>query len=101
MGGPGDIFVFIFVGGIIIVGIQVFLGKSSKPAKIKEKYPNEIEKERHALRDDPEKFNSWLKSRQDSADRDKDEKHNAISLVIGIPVALIIGAIILAWIYSA
>lgn len=101
MDAAGNIFVFIVVGGLVIFSVSSLLSKFSKPATIKQKYPTEIEWEKKALENNPEKFDAWLRSRQNQADKDQEEKHNAISLAIGIPLALIIGAIILAWIYSA
>jgi len=84
-------------GGSIIS----LMDKFSKPAKIKERHKNEIEMERRALSDQPEKFEAWLKHRQYLADKDKESTRNQITIWITIPIALVVGSAILAWMYSS
>lgn len=101
MNAPGNIFVFVIVAAIVGGSIISLMDKFSKPAKIKERYKNEIEMERKALSDQPEKFEAWLGHRQYLADRDKESTKNQITIWITIPIALILGSAILAWMYSS
>jgi hypothetical protein len=99
--GPGNIFVFIIVAALIGGSIISLVDKFSKPAKIKERYKNEIEMERKALSDQPEKFEAWLSHRQYLANKDKETTRNQITIWITVPIALVVGSAILAWMYSS
>ncbi len=101
MNGPGNIFVFIIVAALIGGSIISLVDKFSKPAKIKERYKNEIEMERKALSDQPEKFEAWLSHRQYLANKDKETTRNQITIWITVPIALVVGSAILAWMYSS
>ena len=100
MNAPGNIFVFIFVGAVILASVSSLIGKFSKPAQIKEKYKNEIKSQREGLKDEPERFEGWLRNRQFDANKDEEDRRNGIAILIAIPVTLIISSLILAWIYS-
>ena len=101
MNAPGNVFIFVIVAALIGIPIISIMDKFTKPAKIKERYKNEIEMERKALSDQPEKFEAWLGNRQYLADKDKESTKNQITIWITIPIALIVGSAILAWIYSS
>jgi len=101
MSAPGNVFVFVIVAAIVGGSIISLMDKFSKPAKIKERHKNEIEMERRALSDQPEKFEAWLRHRQYLADKDKESTRNQITIWITIPVALVVGSVILAWMYSS
>lgn len=101
MNAPGNVIVFVIVAAIVGGSIISLMDKFSKPAKIKERHKNEIEMERRALSDQPEKFEAWLKHRQYLADKDKESTRNQITIWITIPIALVVGSAILAWMYSS
>ena len=101
MNAPGNVFIFLIIAALVGGSIISVMGKFSKPAKIKERYKNEIEMERKALSDQPEKFEAWLGNRQYLADKDKESTKNQITIWITIPIALIVGSAILAWMYSS
>jgi hypothetical protein len=98
---PGNIFVFVIVAAFVGGSIISLMDRYSKPAKIKERYKNEIEMERKALSDQPEKFEAWLSHRQYLANKDKESTRNQITIWITVPIALVVGSAILAWMYSS
>ena len=101
MNASGNIFVFVIVAAVVGGSIISLMDKFSKPAKIKERYKNEIEMERKALSDQPEKFEAWLSHRQYLANKDKESTRNQITIWITVPIALVVGSAILAWMYSS
>ena len=100
MQGSSMIFILIFFSVVFMVPVSFVIDKVRKRPEVKENYKGEIENQRKALANEPERFENWLASRKREAVDGRWESDLAISLVISIPLAFIPTSIIASWLSS-
>ena len=94
------IFVLIFFSVVFSFPILFVVDKLRKRPKVKERYRGEIENQRKALVNEPEKFDNWLSSRKREASDSRFESDIVITLIIAVPLAFFPTSLISSWLNS-
>jgi hypothetical protein len=94
------IFVLIFFSVVFSFPILFVVDKLRRSPEVKERYRGEIENQRKALADEPEKFDNWLSSRKREASDGRFESDIMITLIIAVPLAFFPTSLISGWLNS-